>query len=169
MLIRPEEERDSTAVRAVNEAAFGRAAEARLVEELRTRARPVVSLVAEENGTVAGHLMFSPVLLSGQPELKIMGLGPMAVLPERQRQGIGTALARAGVDRCRDLGFGAAVVLGHPTYYSRFGFQPSALYGIAGEFDVPEEAFMVLELWPGFLRGASGLVRYHPAFSELER
>jgi putative acetyltransferase len=109
--------------------------------------------------------MFSPVSLSGNPALRIMGLAPMAVAPAHQRQGIGSALVRAGLERCRQLGFGAVVVLGHPAYYPRFGFSSSARFGLGCEYDVPEDVFMVLELQAGILRGASGTVLYHAAFS----
>jgi putative acetyltransferase len=111
--------------------------------------------------------MFSPVSLSGHPALKIMGLAPMAVAPEHQRKGIGSALVRAGLEQCKQLGFGAVVVLGHPAYYPRFGFSSSTRFGIGCEYEVPEEAFMVVELQAGFLRGTSGKVKYHAAFSNV--
>lgn len=111
--------------------------------------------------------MFSPVSLSGHPGLKIMGLAPMAVLPVNQNKGIGSALVRAGLERCKDLGFGAVVVLGHPKYYPRFGFLPSSHFGIGCEYDAPEEAFMVVELQPGYLRGSSGTIKYHAAFKNV--
>lgn len=105
--------------------------------------------------------------LSGHDDLKIMGLAPMAVAPSQQRRGIGSALVRAGLERCRALGAGAVVVLGHPAFYPRFGFVPSTHFNIACEYDMPEEAFMVMELERGFLRGASGTIRYHEAFMNL--
>lgn len=164
MQIRPEIARDRDAVRTVNEAAFGSPEEADLVDSLRQEADPVVSLVAEVNGRVVGHILFSPVSLEGHPELAIMGLGPMAVLPDWQRKGIGGALVVDGLVACEKLGFGATVVLGHPEYYPRFGFVPGAWFGLASEYDVPEEAFMARELRPGFLDGVGGTVRYHAAF-----
>jgi putative acetyltransferase len=167
MLIRAEEHGDWAAVHAVNVSAFERPAEANLVDALREHAQPIVSLVAEDNGAIVGQIMFSPVSLSGDPALEIMGLAPMAVLPGHQRRGIGSALVRAGLEQCRQLGFGAVVVLGHPAYYPRFGFSPSARCGIGCEYEVPEDVFMVLELRAGFLRGASGKVRYHAAFSSV--
>jgi putative acetyltransferase len=167
MLIRAEEPRDWTAVYAVNVSAFETPAEANLVGALREQAQPLVSLIAEDNGAIVGQIMFSPVSLSGHPALKIMGLAPMAVAPEHQRKGIGSALVRAGLEQCKDLGFGAVVVLGHPAYYPRFGFSPSTRFGIASEYDVPEEVFMVVELQAGFLRGASGTIKYHAAFSKV--
>jgi putative acetyltransferase len=164
VLIRDEEKKDWAAVHTVNASAFETPAEADLVDALREHAHPVVSLVAVEGGTVVGHIMFSPVSLSGHPGLKIMGLAPMAVAPEHQRKGIGSALMRAGLERCKQLGFGAVVVLGHPGYYPRFGFSPSTRFGIKSEYEVPEEVFMIFELLPGYLRGASGTIKYHAAF-----
>jgi putative acetyltransferase len=96
--------------------------------------------------------MFSPVSLSGHPGLKIMGLAPMAVAPEQQRKAIGSALVRAGLDRCKHLGFGAVVVLGHPGYYPALVFLSSMRFGIKSEYEALEEEFMVLELLPGYLR-----------------
>jgi putative acetyltransferase len=167
MLIRTEEEKDRRAVYAVNAAAFETAAEANLVEALRQQAWPVVSLVAEDNQTIVGHIMFSPVSLSGHPDLKIMGLAPMAVAPIHQRKAIGSALVRAGLAQCKQQGFGAVVVLGHPEYYPRFGFSPSSGFGIGCEYEVPEQVFMVTELQPDCLRGKSGIIKYHAAFSDV--
>jgi putative acetyltransferase len=162
--VREEEQRDRESVHALNVAAFETSAEADLVDALREQARPVLSLVAEEAARIVGHVLFTPVSLSGHADRRIMGLAPMAVAPERQRKGIGSALVRAGLERCRDLGFGAGMVLGHPSFYPRFGFQPAARFGVACEYDAPAEAFMLVELVPGYLRGASGTVQFHPAF-----
>jgi putative acetyltransferase len=166
VIVRAEESQDQQAVRSVNLAAFETAAEANLVDALRQQAHPLVSLVAQVGEDVVGHIMFSPVSLDGHAELSLMGLAPMAVLPAHQRKGVGSALVRAGLQRCRALGVGAVVVLGHPGYYPRFGFQPSVLFGIASEYDAPPEAFMVLELQPGYLCGASGTVKFHAAFQD---
>jgi putative acetyltransferase len=167
MLIRSEEHKDRAAVHALNVSAFETPAEANLVDALREQAQPLVSLIAEDNGAIVGHIMFSPVTLSGHPAMRIMGLAPMAVAPERQRDGIGSALVGAGLEQCRQLGFGAVVVVGHPAYYPRFGFSSSARFGIGCEYEVPEEAFMVVELQAGVLRGASGTAKYHAAFSDV--
>jgi putative acetyltransferase len=167
MLIRAENENDRDAVFAVNLSAFETPSEATLVDGLREHAQPVLSLVAEENGNVVGHIMFSPVFLSGNPDLKVMGLAPMAVAPEHQRKGIGSALVRAGLEQCRQLGFVAVVVLGHPEYYPRFGFSPSSRFGIDSDYEVPEEVFMAVELEPEALSGKTGRVKYHHAFSKV--
>jgi putative acetyltransferase len=164
--IRAETPQDIAAIHGINAAAFETDTEARLVDALRERARPFVSLVAEEQGAVVGHILFTPVTLTGHPELNLMGLAPMAVTRARQRCGIGAALVRAGLERCRQLGCGAVVVLGHPSYYPRFGFMPSHRFGIACEYDAPPDAFMVLELAPDCLKGATGTINYQPAFGE---
>jgi putative acetyltransferase len=150
----------------INESAFGQPDEARLVDALRARARPFVSLVAEADSAIAGHILFTPVTLDGFNPL-VLGLAPMAVNPDRQRNGVGTALIKAGLDACKSLGAAAVVVLGHTAYYPKFGFVPAARFGLRCEYDAPPEAFMALELQPGTLADAAGTVRYHPAFAEL--
>lgn len=163
--IRAETDADHAAIHAVNAAAFPTAAEADLVDALRQQARPLISLVAEQDGAIVGHILFTPVTLDSRADLRIMGLAPMAVAPDHQRSGIGSALIRAGLEQCRQLGYSAVVVLGHPEYYPRFGFVPSVRFHLRSEYDVPDEVFMVQELEPGALDGVSGTARYHPAFA----
>jgi putative acetyltransferase len=165
MRVRPEAEVDRAAIRAVNEAAFETAAEANLVEALRASGVSLVSVVAEARGEIIGHILFSPVTLNEHANLNLMGLGPMAVVPDRQRKGVGSALVRQGLVFCKDLGARAVVVVGHPEYYPRFGFAPASRYALRCEYDVPEDVFMVAELEAGALNGASGVVRYHDAFA----
>jgi putative acetyltransferase len=167
MLIRAEKESDRNVVYTVNVSAFETPSEANLVDALREQASPVVSLVAESGGKVIGHIMFSPVSLPGHLNVKLMGLGPMAVAPEHQRNGVGSALVRAGLEQCTELGFSAVVVLGHPEYYPRFGFSPSSRFGIDSEYEVPEDAFMAIELHAKALSGKTGKVKYHAAFSNV--
>jgi putative acetyltransferase len=164
MRIRPETSADRRAVRAVNEAAFGASVEATLVEALRGKNLELIALVAEIDTEIVGHILFSPVSLLQHPQLNLMGLGPMAVVPDRQRKGVGSALVREGLNRCAQLGCDAVVVLGHAAYYPRFGFAPASRYSIRSEYDVPDEVFMIAELRTGALRGTSGLVRYDEAF-----
>lgn len=165
-VIREEQPGDRGAVREVNEGAFGQPAEAGLVEALHRECAVVVSLVAEIAGAVVGHILFSPVEVESPAGKRLVGLAPMAVAPELQRQGIGSLLVRAGLERCGAAGFDGVVVVGHPEYYLRFGFVPARQFGLRCEYDVPSEVFMALELPGRSLAGASGLVRYHAAFAQ---
>jgi putative acetyltransferase len=167
MLIRDERHEDAESVRAVNLAAFETSEEADLVDALRDQAAPVVSLVAEDAATIVGHILFTPVTLVDGPNVPLLGLAPMAVSPGRQRQGIGSRLVLDGLERCRRAGAAAVVVVGHATYYPRFGFVPASRFGIGCEYDVPDDVFLVRELHEGALRGISGTVRYHPAFGSV--
>ncbi len=167
MLIRAERGNDKAAIYEVNVSAFETPAEAELVDALREQAETFISLVAEDGDRVVGHIMFSPVSLSTDPELKVMGLAPMAVVPAHQREGIGSALVRAGLERCKEMGFSAVVVLGHPEYYPRFGFLRAARFGLRCEYGAPEEAFMAMELETGALDDKRGVVKYHAAFSNV--
>ena len=163
--IRPEHFTDASAVRRVNQQAFGGLDEARIVDLLREREKALVSLVAILKEQVVGHILFSQVALEpSHHDLRLIGLAPMAVLPGYQRQGIGTTLVEAGLQRCRELGFGAVVVLGHPAYYPRFGFSRASDFDLTNEYG-EDEAFMVLELQPDCLKGVKGLVRYGPEFA----
>jgi len=164
--IRAEEHDDVPFVHALNALAFPTEAEANLVDVLRENARPVISLVAVEDDNIVGHILFTPVGFSGNSSLNIMGLAPMAVTPDQQKRGIGSQLVREGLDRCGAIGTGAVVVLGHPTYYPRFGFTPASAQNIVSEYDVPEEAFMIRELTAGYLSDAEGTISYHDAFNE---
>jgi putative acetyltransferase len=165
LTIRLEQPPDIPSVRDVNRSAFPTSAEADLVDVLRTAAAPIISLVADIDESIVGHILLSPVTLGTWPDLKVMGLAPMAVRPPWQRQGIGSALAAAGIESCRQLGSEAIVVLGHARFYPRFGFVPASRFGIGCEYDVADEHFMVLELDPGILSGRPGTIRYHPAFA----
>ena len=169
--IRTEEANDIDIIFQINSTAFDTAAEAELVNRLREQAEPFLSLVAEQDGTLLGHLLLTPVTLDADQdnssELKLMGLAPMAVMPDNQNSGIGSALVEAGLTHCRNLGIGAVVVLGHPEYYPRFGFEPSVNFNIKSEYEVPAEVFMAQELLPGYLQKVSGTIQYHPAFNEL--
>ncbi len=154
-------------MRAVNELAFGRAAEAALVEELHRHDAAVVALVAESAGAILGHILFSPVQVEEPAGRRLVGLAPMAVRPADQRMGIGSRLVHEGLRRCSALGWDGVVVLGHPGFYPRFGFVSAANLGLYCEYDVPAEAFMALALPGRSLAGVKGLVRYHSAFAQL--
>ena len=167
MIIRPEATADIAAIHALNEAAFPTNAEAGLVDRLRVLAESYIARVAVSDDETVGHIVFSPASIDGDTSIRVMGLAPMAVAPSYQRKGIGSDLVEAGTCACRDGGVAALVVLGHPEYYPRFGFQPASKFGIGCEYDVPDEVFMAMELIAGSLDGKSGTIRYHPTFSEL--
>ena len=168
MRVRAETDADRSAIRAVNEAAFGSPTEADIVDALRAKGVELLSLVADRGGAVVGHILFSPVRLVGQDGRKLMGLGPMAVLPLEQRKGIGSELVREGLRLCKQLDVQAVVVVGHPQFYPRFGFAAAAGYGIRCEYDVPNDVFMLAELEREALRGASGVIRYDEVFGGAE-
>jgi putative acetyltransferase len=168
LIIRAETQADHHAVRQVNERAFGQASEADLVDALRKNAEPQISMVAELDGQVVGHIFFSPVLIESETSSSTaLGLAPMAVLPEFQKQAIGSALVRRGLEECRSVGHEVVVVLGHPEYYPRFGFMPAKEKGLSCEYPVPDEVFMVVELSEGALAGRKGVVKYRPEFSSV--
>jgi putative acetyltransferase len=165
--IRPETAADIPTIHEINTAAFGQPAEAKLVDALRDAGAHLISLVAEQDNKVVGHILFSPVEIEQEIGVfKCAGLAPMAVLPEYQRQGVGKRLVTAGLDACRQNGIPACVVLGHPEYYPKFGFKPARNYGIDSDYDAPE-AFMIIELSPSALEPVSGRAKYHPAFNNL--
>jgi putative acetyltransferase len=167
VLVREERPGDAAAIREVNRQAFGNATEADLVDLLRQTCPERLSLVAILGEEVVGHILFTPVLArAGEEPIEGMGLAPMAVLPPHQGRGIGSALVRRGVEMVRAAGWPFVIVLGHPGYYPRFGFEPASRYGLACEFsDVPDEAFMILALEPEVVESVSGVVRYRPEFA----
>lgn len=165
MDVRSETKYDIDAIYEVNRLAFGRVDEGELVNALRRAEAVLCSLVAVVDGEVVGHALFSPATLENEGAVtEIAALGPVAVRPDFQGQGAGGRLIRAGLDRCREIGYSIAVVLGHSSYYPRFGFRPSRPLGIRWEHNAPEEAFVVMELQPGALTGLHGVVRYRPEF-----
>jgi len=165
--IREEQPGDAARIRRVNLAAFETSTEADLVDALRRDAAHIISLVAEEDENIVGHILFSPATLVTDPTLLLMGLAPMAVVPARQRAGIGSQLVLDGIERCRRANVKAVVVLGHADYYPRFGFVPASALSLRCEYDVPANAFMVRELHDGVLKGFSGTIRYHPSFAKF--
>lgn len=166
MIIRREEPQDIPAIRQVNEQAFGGSGEANAIDALRDRGAATLSLVAVIDDRVVGHLFFTPATIeTADHTWPALGLAPLAVLPEYQRQGIGSALMKAGLAECAHLGYERVIVLGHPDYYPRFGFLRAGQYGIRPEWEAPDEAFMVLELQRGALDSVSGIARYQPEWN----
>jgi putative acetyltransferase len=167
-LIRPERGEDAAAVRRVHETAFPTAAEADLVEQLRAGGKAVIALVAEDASSIVGHILFSPVALEPLAGTVGLGLGPVAVLPDHEKHGVGRRLIQNGLAECRAWGAGFVVVLGDPPYYGRFGFEPAEKYGLRNEYGAGE-AFMVFELNSGALPPPGTLVKYAPEFSVLQK
>lgn len=158
------------AIKKVVTTAFGQTNEAKLVEAIRNSQNfiPELSIVAIEEGHLLGHILFSPIVIEAQEQtFSALALAPLAVIPTRQREGIGTELVQFGLSKCRELNHNLVVVLGHPSYYPRFGFQTANQFGIRAPFLVPDEAFMVLELKPSALQDVNGLVRYPAYFDEV--
>lgn len=149
----------------VHKQAFKREEEAILVDRLRTSAMyiPSLSLVAIINHHIVGHILFTEIRI-GKRNVNALALAPLAVLPEFQQQGIGGMLIREGLSKAAEAGYGAVIVLGHEHYYPKFGFIPASKWGITAPFDVPDNFFMALELFPGALDGVSGMVEYAPEF-----
>ncbi len=166
MIIRREEPADVAAIRSVNEQAFGGSAEANAIDQLRDRGALILSLVAVIDDRVVGHLLFTLIVIE-TPERSWPGLGlaPLSVLPEYQRQGIGSALMIAGLEECRRLGHERVIVLGHPDYYPRFGFERASRHGVRFELEAPDEACMILALQPGALDGVCGVAKYQPEWT----
>jgi putative acetyltransferase len=166
VIIRPAEPRDYRAIRPLVEAAFATAdhasgTEADIVEGVRAEGAVLAELVAEDGGQIVGHALFSRMSCD-PPQRFFAGLGPIAALPGRQRLGVGSALARAGIEACRAAGAEAVVVLGHVGYYPRFGFSADAARQLASPY-AGSPSFMALELTPGAL-SAPLKVDYPAAF-----
>ncbi|MBN1546895.1 MAG: N-acetyltransferase [Syntrophaceae bacterium] len=166
--IREEKPEDIPAIRTVNERAFEQPAEANVVDKLREVCPGILSLVAVQGGKVVGHILFSPAVIEGDGvSIKGMGLAPVAVLPEFQNSGIGSELSREGLRILREQGFPFVIVLGHPDYYPRLGFERASHYGISSQWEgIPDEAFMILILDRKAMGGVSGVARYRDEFDE---
>ena len=167
MVIKNEDPEDIQKIHELNGIAFGRETEAALVDKLRSSKALTLSLVAMEEGSIVGHSAFSPITINAEDQtISAIGLGPIAVSPERQRSGIGSRLVEAGLGEIKRLGHKIVIVLGNPEFYSRFGFLPARKFGIRWQFDVPDDVFMVKELCEHALQGVKGIVKYQPEFNE---
>src|SRR5690554_6552013 len=117
------------------------------------------SIFAESKGEIVGHIMFTELLIKdGDRKYESLALAPLSVLPEYQNRGIGSKLILQGFNISKDLGYKSVIVLGHEKYYPRFGFKPASKWGIKAPFDVPDEAFMAIELEDGSLSSITGTV-----------
>ena len=162
--IREEQTGDADASRRVNTEAFGQPQEAQLVDALRHNRSDLLALVAVDGQDIVGHILFSPAFLG---DVQGMGLAPMAVIPARQRDGIGSDLVRAGLAKLEERRCPFVIVLGHPDYYPRFGFERASAHGVRCEWNVPDEVFMLLVLDESAIEGIRGLARYRPEFAQV--
>jgi putative acetyltransferase len=166
--LRFEKSRDYKDITRINDLAFGQKNEGILIEHLRKNRDflPELSIVAEKDCIIIGHILFFPIQIKSKDNsYKSVSLVPMAVLPEYQNQGIGSKLIRYGLEKCREKGCQLVIVLGHPEYYPRFGFEKASKWGIRPPFEAPDEAFMAIELVEGGLKGVAGVVEYPDEYS----
>ena len=164
--IRPEAEFDRDSIFRVNHLAFGRVDEARLVDALRSGGFVSLSLMAETAGQIVGHILFSALMIEGRDgTIPALALAPLAVAPDFQRQGIGSALVCRGLDLCREQNHRIVMVVGDPPFYSRFGFTSPPPRRLCSPY--AGDGFMVLELEQGALRGVTGAVQYPPPFADV--
>ena len=168
MIIRLEQPRDINDIRDINEKAFGQSQEANIIDNLRKNCEDVLSLVATEKEIIVGHILFSPVTVEGGNDVvKGMGLAPMAVSPELQRKGIGSQLVNSGIEELRKINCPFIIVLGHPEYYPRFGFEPASRFGIKSQWEgIPDNVFMILWLDKSMMNQISGIAKYRSEFNE---
>jgi len=168
MEIRPEKPEDIDEIRELNERAFHQSHEAKIIDKLRKNCADLLSLVAIENDKIVGHILFSPAVIEGLHGVTHgMGLAPMAVLPSMQKQGIGTQLIKAGIEILKGAQCPFIIVIGHPEYYPRFGFERALPYGIQCQWEgIPDEVFLILRLDQSVMKQISGLAKYRDEFSE---
>ncbi|AJS61502.1 GCN5 family acetyltransferase [Paenibacillus sp. IHBB 10380] len=169
MIIRTENESDFFQVHNVNFIAFGeREDEARLVERIRATQNfvPQLSIIAEDNGEIIGHLLLSKAkIIEDEKRHEVIVLAPIAVRSDYQKQGIGKQLIHEGLNRCKELGYYLVLLIGHPSYYPKFGFRPARQFGLElKQFEVPDEVFMVCELKENELKNIKGELEYPRAF-----
>ena len=168
LVLHPEDEGDRDGIQRAVAAAFGGDAEARLVETLRNNGALVASLVACAAGEIVGHCAFSPLNTDRQPDRRdLLGLAPVAVHPQWQRRGIGSALIQSGLDECRRRAVAAVFVLGAPKFYARFGFRPARDSGIQCQFKAAPGDFQVVPVCDALANLPSGLIRYRPEFGSF--
>jgi putative acetyltransferase len=164
LLIRKETKKDHDAIYEVNKLAFRREKESRLVDIIRNGNNfiPDLSLVAEIDGKIIGHILFSKIEIHGNAKFISLALAPLAVIPEFQRKGIGAKLIEEGIRKAKELNFESIILVGHKEYYPRFGFKKASEWKIKCPFEVPDEAFMAIELSEDSLKDKSGTVIFPP-------
>ena len=169
MIIRREKKEDFKSIYEINYQAFKQKNESELIERIRGSKNfvPELSLIAETNGRIVGHILLSKIKIKGEKEFESLILAPLAVLPELQNKGIGEKLITEGLKKARELGFSSVIVVGHKDYYPKFGFKKASKWNIKCSFEVSDEAFMAIELNIGALTEKSGIVEFPKKF-EIE-
>lgn len=172
IIIRQETKDDFNEVFKLNQIAFGQDNEAKLVDALRSNSTvfvPELSLVATENNRTVGHILFSKIIIKDDQgnQNESLGLAPMAVRPEFQKVGIGGQLIKKGLEIAKKMGFKSVILLGHESYYPKFGFEPADKWKIKAPFDVPSNVFMAIELDKDGLKDISGTVIYPKEFETV--
>jgi putative acetyltransferase len=170
ILIRKEEKKDLKEIYEINRLSFGQENESKLIDKIRAGSNfiPDLSLVAVSGNRIVGHILFSKIKIIGSSVFETLALGPMAVIPAFQKKGIGSKLIKKGMIRAKELGFTSIIVVGHKEYYPRFGFERASKWGIKCPFEVPDEAFMAVELTEKALEDKAGTIRYPDEFIEAE-
>jgi putative acetyltransferase len=164
--IRKEEPKDRDAVHQLNLIAFENGPEAALVDQLRASCKEYLSFIAVENGSVIGHILFTPATVEDCSAVG-MGLAPMSVLPSQQRKGVGSRLVQYGLEFLRNAGCPFVIVLGHPGYYPRFGFELASKYQLRSQWEgVPDDAFMIVVFDNGVVPKTGGIARYRDEFND---
>lgn len=169
--IRPETASDYHSIREVDDLAFEQPNEGLLVVKLRMNPSFLsnLSLVAHIEDKIVGHILLFPItIVNRKHNHTSLALAPVAVIPEMQNCGIGSTLIRAGLKAATMEGYTSVIVLGHPDFYTRFGFKPASRWNIYPHFVIPDEVFMAMELVAGGLAGVSGKVEYPPEFDEVD-
>ena len=170
IIIRQELKEDLARIKEINDQAFEQEDEGRLINKLRQKDQfiPELSLIAEVDQNLVGHILFYPVKIISEDQKHItLSLGPMSALPEYQKKGIGSKLINEGLKRAKDLGFRSVIVVGNPEYYPKFGFTKASNWSIKVPFEVPDEVFMALEIVKGELQDKPGIIDYPKEFLEI--
>jgi putative acetyltransferase len=166
--IRQEVQEDYKSVYEINKMAFGQENESKLIEKIRRGPNfvPELSLVAEKDNEIVGHILFSKMKIVGESEYETLMLAPLAVIPKLQKQGIGGKLIKKGIEKAIELGFDSITVVGHKNYYPKFGFQKASKWSIQSSIEVPDENFMAIELTENALENKAGVVQFPEEFME---
>ena len=168
--IEAETEGDYEQITRLHAIAFNGDGEARLVEKLRRTPIyiPELSLVAKYRNAIIGHILFYPIKINTcRKKCNSLALAPVSVIPSFQNRKVGSRLIKEGLEKAQKLGFKSVIVVGHPEYYPRFGFEKASKYGISAPFHVPDNALFAIELQKDGLKNCSGIIEYPSEYNEI--